>query len=299
MAAAVAVAVLSSAGLGACAAPAAKVGAGASQPAATAPGDFAVRATPPAWAPYHRQIRVFGVPVIATDDVPESKLLHVAVTLAEYLDNDEDGLADEPRVLAALHAHAAYLFMARSWEDVPDPPRALRDGIPQYQGADETFPPGDPPPPELIDIALEEVWHLVSAGWAIAFPEDFGFDPEPGSRLTRAMDRARGGHFLRIPERYPDEAWYHYDDPTCDYSCMAAEYSYWALTSLLGAQAAPARAAAIAREWECPTPAEVRARDLQVTRLLEDSGYALPARLPDGVYRGVTAGSGAPQRTQR
>ena len=183
-----------------------------------------MRPTPAEWAPYVKRIEVFGVPVIATAEVPEAKLLHVAVTLAEYLDNDEDARADDPRVLAALHEASAFLFMARSWRRVPDPPRVLMDGFPQYQGADETFPPGDPPPPEEIDVTLEEVWHLASLGWALAYPDAFGFDESPASRLTRAMDTARGGHFPELPRAYPEEAWYHYDDRTCDYGCMAAEY---------------------------------------------------------------------------
>jgi hypothetical protein len=98
------------------------------------------------------------------------------------------------------------------------------------------------------------------------------------------MDLARGGRFRRVPRRYPEAAWYHYDDRTCDYECMAAEYLYWALTSHLGGQAFPGRAEEIAHEWECPTPELLATRDPGVVRLLTDPTLSLPRVLPDGTY---------------
>jgi hypothetical protein len=99
------------------------------------------------------------------------------------------------------------------------------------------------------------------------------------------MDVARGGHFERVPAAYPAEAWYSYDDRTCNYECMATEYFYWAHTTLLAAQGDPNRCAEIADEWRPCTPEDLAEIDPLVTALLRDPELGLPTVLPDGDYR--------------
>ena len=136
---------------------------------------------------------------------------------------------------------------------------------------------------DRFDAALEEVLHLITtAGYAQVYPAAFG--AQAGTLLTDAMDLARGGRFQRIPNPYPEGAWYHYDDATCDYRCMAVEYFYWALTTLLGAQAEPARCREINREWTLCTAMALEEGDPAVHALLTDPQYHLPTRLPDGRY---------------
>ncbi|MDP6739552.1 MAG: hypothetical protein QF404_06000 [Planctomycetota bacterium] len=243
---------------------------------------------------FTRYIQVFGVTIVATADVPETKALHAARILAEWMDNDEDGEVDDSRVAAELLRGGAFLVMFATERDARRGLRAVMERI-EHSGfqigqdlyGEETFPKG---PPHVnragrFDASLEEIWHLVSNGWVAAYPA--AFDYAPGSLLTQAMDLARGGEFHRIPRTYPKEAWYHYDDRTCDYECMAAEYFYWTLTSLLGGQSYPGRAEEIAEEWECPTPELLETMDPAVHRLLTDQNFPLPRVLPDGVYRGM------------
>ena len=97
------------------------------------------------------------------------------------------------------------------------------------------------------------------------------------------MDIARGGRFLWVPSSYPEEAWYSYDDRTCDYNCMATEYIYWAMTSVLGGQRN--RASEIQHEWKLNTRAKVQETDTAIFRLLTDPAYSFPEALPDGRYR--------------
>lgn len=249
----------------------------------------AVPESEPGFAPYFdKHVGVFGLNVFGTAAVPDEDILHAAAVLAQYLDNDEDGEADDPAILLALQqaqgGPASMVMFATEWElessgifDSNLDERAVQDLY-----ATETHPGGSSPGVGF-DATLEEVLHLVTHhGWATAYPADFA--EEPGTTLTNAMDVARGGQFINLPDTYPEEAWYHYDDATCTYDCMATEYLYWALTSLLGAQGYPGRCAEIEHEWELCSPEAVQAQDTAITALLQGLGYDLPTVLPDGTY---------------
>ena len=57
---------------------------------------------------FPKLVEVFGIPLIATSafakatEGGKNKLQHVASVLAELIDNDNDGCADDPNVLAKL-----------------------------------------------------------------------------------------------------------------------------------------------------------------------------------------------------
>ncbi len=222
------------------------------------------------------RIGVFGVPIYATAGTDEAKVRHAAHVLAQYLDNDEDCIVDDPAVVEAMREAGAAIIMAPTEDALP----FEIEGQPLF--GDETHPGGAER--GRFDATLEEVLHLVtSVGYASAYPDEFG--EGPGTALTDAMDVARGGHFERIPRAYPESAWYHYDDRTCDYRCMAAEYVYWGLTTWLGAQDFPGRCEDIAVEWELCSAADFEAVDLALHALLTDSRFHLPTALPDGHYR--------------
>ena len=143
------------------------------------------------------------------------------------------------------------------------------------------------------DAALEEIWHLLcDAGWGVAYPDTFA--PVPGSAIGNCMDKARGGRFMEIPTGgpkagYPEEAWYHYDDETCDYGCMAVEYMYWGTTSILGTQEfnylnRPASGEGPSREWGAYTPELMRTLDPCLYGLLTDPRYKIATTAPEGRY---------------
>lgn len=230
---------------------------------------------------FNRKVVVFDIPIYAVSTVEDAKLLHAANVMVQYLDNDEDGTVDNQEVVNAMIANKAFVVMWKSESDLNiDPPS---DRLGQDLGNDETHPTfvangrtG------AFDATLEEVLHIIThAGYAKAYPDVFG--ETAGTALANAMDIARGGHFETIPNPYPSEAWYTYDDSTCDYSCMAAEYIYWALTSILGAQ--DNRLNEIQQEWKLNTKDKVQQTDTAIYQLLNDSQYKFPTVLPDGTYR--------------
>jgi hypothetical protein len=233
----------------------------------------------PASAWFDRSVSVFGATVYAAPDVPEDKLLHAANLFAQYVDNDEDGEADDPALPPSYAERNASLVMFATFEDLENSNIFESPWLDTIHGqdlvAEETLPDGG------FDAALEEVLHLVNtAGHSEVYPQAFG---PRDSLLTNAMDLARGGDFESVPVSYPPEAWYHYDDVTCEYECMAIEYLYWALTSLLGAQAE--RCDEIDQEWEPCTAALLESMDPTMHALITDPQYRLPTVLPDGSYR--------------
>ena len=235
---------------------------------------------------FDKYVNVFGVHIFATAATPDDKVLHAAHVLAQYLDNDEDGSADSPEVIAAMTSEDASLVMFATDADL-ESSGIFESNLPDNFAVQdlygfETRPDGSSS--AGFDATLEEVLHLVSSrGYASVYPAIFG--EEPGSALADAMDLARGGHINGVPDSYSDAAWYHYGDQTCDYSCQVTEYFYWALTSQLGAQSYGNRCEEIAVEWELCTSSLLEAGDPAVFDLLTDPQYGLPTVLPNGRYR--------------
>jgi hypothetical protein len=254
-----------------------------------APPDFVVGPVPGGkYAVFRKQFTqhmdVFGIHLFGTAKTPPEKLRHAAIVMAEYLDNDEDGKPDNPKVLATMIKRDAFLAMTENERalDRLDHDVFQDAGFHHGQGqfATETKPGG-----KQFDATLEEVLHLIThEGYANTYPQTFG--ERPGTQLATCLDRARGGHFKRVPRRYPKGAWFTYDDRSCDYGCQCTEYLYWAITSVLGAQEAKHRREDIAHEWRLYNRELVRTRDPNIYRLITDPKYRLPTRLPDGVYRG-------------
>ena len=222
----------------------------------------------------NRKVMVFGIPVYAFYDVEDSKLLHAANIMAQYLDNDENGIVDNSLLLTTLLNNEAALFMWKTESQINLNAQDL--------GADESIPTWHTNGQTgQFDAALEEVWHVITySGYSDAYPEIFG--ENSGTSLTNAMDIARGGNFTSIPENYPNNAWYTYDDQTCDYQCMATEYFYWGMTSILGAQ--ENRLNEISQEWDLNTRILVENIDTSIYALLTNPLYKFPSILPDGSY---------------
>ena len=232
---------------------------------------------------FNRKVVVFGIDIYAVSSVEDNKLLHAANVMAQYLDNDEDGIVDDQLVLDKMLENKAFMVMWENENDLDNiVPPIGREG--QDLGNDETHPNfvsngrmGQ------FDASLEEVLHIINnAGHSGAYPDAFGLNI--GSDLANAMDIARGGRFITVPNTYPANAWYSYDDQTCDYSsCQTIEYLYWAITSILGAQ--ENRLDEIDNEWRLNTRQKVKDTDSAIFALLTDPIYKIPTKLPDGTYR--------------
>jgi len=262
---------------------------------------------------FSKYVDVFGVHVFATEGTRDSKVIHGSNVLAQYLDNNADGIPDNAAVVEVLSNSNASIFMAATEDDMESVEERLPESVHRMMDSgqlrvihlygEETNPSkakGE------FDASLEEVLHLITeVGYAQTYPGVFA--EERGSTIAKYMDIARGGHFeerrdsdceddernedwkegqCALPPNgeYPTDAWYTYLDPSCDYACMVTEYFYWALTSLLGAQSDNQRCNDISEEWVLCTDTQVKSKDPDIYTLLTDPQYALPTKLPDGNY---------------
>jgi pimeloyl-ACP methyl ester carboxylesterase len=230
---------------------------------------------------FSKNTSVFGIPIYGTVKTPDEAILHAANVMAQYLDNDEDGKPNNQRVVEQLIKKGAALIMGEDSSDLEQASAELTHSD-SYQDlyASEVVSDGTK---GKFDATLEEVLHLIThVGYANVYPEVFG--EQTGSTIAKAMDVARGGHFKTIPASYPAGAWYTYNDQSCNYDCMITEYTYWSLTSILGAQKFDSRLNEIVNEWKLNTLEKVKNQDPTVYQILTERQYGLATRLPDGHY---------------
>lgn len=260
---------------------------------------FTIEANPnpndPALSVFSKYVNVYGCGIYAESTVSDDKVLHAAAVWAELIDNDEDGEIDDPTLLAELQANEALMPIFRS-----DGNAAMNtffnnyngDGVAAVLWRNEMDP--SQPGHWGSDATVEEILHTINyVGHRNIYPDAFEISPN-SSLLTAAMDIARGGQFLSVPANYPANAWYHYDDTTCEYDCMAIEYLYWMIVSNMGILDDPQTCNGIANEWEPCSPDLLQTMDVLGYALITDPAYKLPQKAPDGNYCPQSVSTHAP-----
>ena len=235
-----------------------------------------------------KNIKVFDLNIFASETTSDLKIIHAAKIMAQYLDNDEDGIVDNKLVHEMLISRNATLLMFNNESEAE---AAWMSGEYNFSNNsqllfdDETIPSfNSNAPNRRFDASLEEVLHLIThEGYSYVYPD---LKEVKGSSIAKAMDEARGGYFQTPPSQYPSNAWYSYDDITCTYDCMIVEYFYWALTSILGAQSYPGRINEIGHEWKLNTKEKVENLDTLIFTLMTNLDFNLPKVLPDNDYKG-------------
>jgi len=249
----------------------------------------------PAFGIFSKYVNVLGcIHIYAESNISDEKVLHVASAAAELLDNNEDGTVDDLLVEASLtelntimpvfqseNGNSIDTFFDNLGDDGCTGAVLFRNEIdpnqPGYWGSDAT---------------VEEVLHTInSCGHVEVYPSLYALEPN-SSYLTGAMDIARGGQFITMPNSYPDEAWYHYDDWTCEYDCMAMEYLYWCIVTYMGILSDAQTCAGISNEWEPCTPELFESTDTLMFNLVNDTENMLPQLAPDGNYCPANVGIG-------
>ena len=239
-----------------------------------------------ALAPFTKYVDVLGCfSIYAESTISDAKVLHAAAVAAELLDDNEDGIVDDPLIEAQLTNKNALMPIFSSEGSSAENTffnNYNGDGVSAVLYKNEIDPTqtghwGD-------DASVEEIMHTINhVGHTNVYPAAFSMQAN-SSLMSSAMDVARGGQFMTIPNPYPAAAWYHYDDWTCDYECMAIEYIYWALVSYMGILDDAQTAQGIANEWEPYNATLLQSMDLLMYDLITDPQYKLPQLAPDGNY---------------
>jgi len=202
-----------------------------------------------------------------TKGVSKEKLTHAANVTAEWLDNDEDGYIDEPRLLATMQESKPVLLMSAdglSSSAISDVMNDLDGYQLQDLSAAETSPTGS-----RRDASQEEIHHLIMAsGWQKRFPSIFSDAPEENSELYKIWMSAEENNF------------YFYGDPTCDANCKVTEFVYLASASYLGSTRDVEH-----DEMRLRTRQELKQKLPAIITLFESSNYVYPTNhWPDGQY---------------
>ena len=235
---------------------------------------------------FTKYINVLGCfEIFAESSIQDDKVLHAAAIAAELLDNNEDGIVDDQEIYHRLQLRGA-LMPIFSYDGNP-----CMDNFEQYyngSGVSAVLYRNeiDPSNPGQWgdDASVEEILHTINhVGHVSLYPNFFNILPN-SSIMSEAMDIARGGQFLSVPSSYPDQAWYHYDDWTCDYECMAIEYMYWAIVSNMGILDDPQTCSGIYNEWELCTQDLFSTTDITMYNLITDPQHKIPQLPPDGNY---------------
>jgi hypothetical protein len=239
-----------------------------------------------ALTPFTKYVDVLGCfSIYAESTISNAKVKHAAAVAAELLDNNEDGIVDDPLIEAQLINKNA--LMPLFFQDGNSAMDIFEynyngDGVSAVLYNNEIDPAqtghwGD-------DATVEEIMHTINhVGHTNVYPAAFSMQAN-SSLMSTAMDVARGGQFMTIPNPYPASAWYHYDDNTCDYECMAIEYIYWVQVSNMGILDDLQTASGIANEWEPYNATLLQSMDTLMYALITDAQYKLPQIAPDGNY---------------
>lgn len=231
---------------------------------------------------FNRKIVVFDIPIFAFKSVKDSKLIHVANVLAQYLDNDEDGVVDNLTVHAQLKTGKSFIYL---WKTTAERDAVISpSGYNEYNiGADSVNSTWHSNSHTgVFDDSIKSIWTFISKnGHAVLYPAIFS--SQANSEISHAMNTARGGNFQNPPATYPAGAWFTNSDVTCNFSCQVTKYNSWIISSMLGAN--ENRLTDIQNEWTLNTSAKVQADDVKAWAIFTNTSYKLPTVLPDGTYK--------------
>ena len=199
--------------------------------------------------------------------VPQEKISHAANVAAQWLDNNQDGVVDNPAVLEELKKNKATLLMSEmGFSEIKS---STLFAISSQGGffvqdlhAEETNNPNQ------RDASQEEIHHLIwGAGFASVYPKVFD-------------DQSRDSEIYAAWEFSDKKGYYRYDDPTCDDFCKTMEHLYKATAAFLDSSADLAE-----YEFMIKSSQELQEKHPLMMDIFLSEEYEYPKTIwPDGKY---------------
>ena len=84
---------------------------------------------------FKKRVSVFGINLIATAKVDDLKLLHAANIMADYLDNNQDGIVDDSKVIPNMLKRKPTLVMFESDSEM----EKLEEGIEERDNQSKNY----------------------------------------------------------------------------------------------------------------------------------------------------------------
>ena len=237
----------------------------------------------------------FGIVVAGTTSFDVSLLEYAARVVAELVDGDGDGAADEPAVVDALRyggGSPAALVCGTSWRE--------EEGGEDIAGIDYGFSCqahwGGNNEELRKSIILEEAFHLVHQnGWAEVWPEIFGYADDFSSTVCEEMARlqcvAPGWHHPENEcpgndnERSPGDPAPTPLDGTCeDPSCDCNEFHRQAALLVSGQMTSAVADLWLAEHMPATKEAAEAMLSAEYLAVLADARYAQPRAPIIGAY---------------
>ena len=275
----------------------------------------------PVFGSFNKYANVFGVNVVATSKVSDTTIIHGASIIAQYLDNDEDGVCDDQILCNLLYANHGSLIIFEDYDDrqsffnleersFEDWKNVMNLGMTigyeniQYLLAEEMIPNSVSLDAfkhdgsggyfnEQFDDTLRESLHLIFHSGVKNIHKEFG--ERHGSDLADGIDEINGDCGSGEEGTYKDPSlnqctgFYAVEDKGCDYDCRINLGIYWSLTSILGAQNYTSNIHNINEQWMLGEPADFKEKAPKLNYLLNNHAYYtwLPSKLPNGRYLGT------------
>lgn len=232
-------------------------------------------------------VNCFRVPIYGTEASDDDDLLQVAHHLGEYIDNDEDGVADNGLVHRAVIANDSFIIVFKDQDEFDT--LNLAGVIPSvYQNAfNVRFIMGDQIRTKMrrgrLDQSRVETLKLwLRAGYSSVTDYTDVFGELEGSVIEGFMRKAQDDVWMFGNVAMDKPGWFHVDSTSI--TQLVSEYFYYVMGSRIGLFDFSGGGRTIRADWDLDTEDKLRGGDLWAYYLVNKPEYRLPRKLPNNEY---------------